>query len=78
VDFDLVATFSVDLEEILDRVPSLSQHDRQGANGGVVERREHVRREILGFQRNGRNFFQRELDHDLAIFKQRRCVHSQT
>ena len=51
-DFQLVAARPLDLEEVVQAVLPLAQEHRQGAHLVVAQRRDHVRREDLGLQRD--------------------------
>ena len=63
-DLQLVAAGALDVEEIVQPALALAQEHRQGADRVVRQAGHHVRREHLGFQRDGGLFFEREGDHD--------------
>src|SRR5262249_27542383 len=66
-NLDLVAGFTLDVEEVVDAVLTLAQQNRQRANRLVREIREHVRRQRLGFERNGGLVFEGQGNHQAGL-----------
>jgi len=66
-NFDFLTAIPLDLEEVIEPALSLAEEDRQRGNIGVLDWREHVRREAFRLQGHRGRFFERQGEHGVTI-----------
>src|SRR5262249_13528972 len=65
-DLDLVASVTLDLEELVETPPPFAEKNRQRTDLIGGQRHERVRRQHLGLERHARGFFEGESNHRLG------------